>query len=107
MGAVHEMKAPLLSPDQFRMFMHELGGGFDDDLDLSAIADSLGVKEAVVNMVIDMLFAIGAIEGRPGDTSNVWLTMSDEEYAAERRVQMAEALSTWQRERKDKEPCLK
>lgn len=104
MDFVHELNAPLLSTDQFRMLMHELGGGFDDDLDLSAVAERLGVKEATVNMVIDMLFAIGAIEA--ADPANVWITMSDEEYEATRRMQMNVALSEWQG-RKDKEPCSK
>lgn len=83
MDAVHEMNAPLLSTDQFRMLVHELEPGFDT-LDTTAIAERLGCTVERVNMAIDMLYAIGAIEDT--DPANVWITASDEEYEAHKRM---------------------
>lgn len=78
-----EFNAPLLSTDQFRMLVNELEPGFDT-LDTTAIAERLGCTVERVNMAVDMLYALGAIE----DTSpaNVWITASDEEYKAHKRI---------------------
>lgn len=78
-----EFSAPLLSTDQFRMLVTELEPGFDT-LDTTAIAERLGCTVERVNMAIDMLYALGAIEDT--DPANVWITASDEEYEAHKRM---------------------